>query len=338
MMRWLTIGAWVVTAAANASYADPLAGSSLPQDTRWVIHLDVDGARLATPLWELARLKLVEPRRAAIMPQLTVLQRITGMKLPQDLHDVTLYGASFDEAAVCVRIHGAMDQANVVAFLRNDPEFQQRDYGGHDVLRWRDKGRDRIMYAAFAPGGFTVLSPDPKTVETALDTLDGKSPALKPDSPLAPAAPTPFAAARVNQPIFWMAAEKLSELPRAQPVESPVLAQIDSASVALRWANDRAVAELRVQAAGERAAQQFQAVAEGVKAFVALSAAEDHAPARLRLLSGALQQLTVQADGKTLKGDWSLDIGKIEELVTAAQQEQAAATMTAPAAPAGRMP
>ena len=338
MMRWLTISACVLSAAASASYADPLAGSSLPQDTRWVIHLDVDGARLATPLWELARLKLVEPRRTAIMPQLTILERITGMKLPQDLHDVTLYGAAFDEASVCVRVHGPMDQTNVVAFLRNDPEFRQQDYGGHDLLSWRDKGRDRIMYAAFTPGGFTVLSPDPKTVKTALDTLDGKTPPLKADSPLAPAAPTPFAAVRANQPIFWMAAENLSELPRAQPVESPVLAQIDSASVALRWASDRAVAELRVQATSDRTAQQLQAVAEGVKAFVALSAAEEHAPARLRLLSGALQQLTVQAEGQTLKGDWSLEIDKLEALVTAALPDQAAASMTAPAPPAGRMP
>ena len=336
-MRWLAICACVLAAAAKASYADPLAASSLPQDTRWVIHMDVDGARLATPLWELARLRLVEPQRAAMMPKLTILERITGMKLPQDLHDVTLFGSSFDEGAVCVRIHGPMDQPNVVAFLRNDPEFQQRDYNGHDILRWRDKGRDRLIYAAFAPGNFAVLSPDPKTIETALDTLDGKSPALKADSPLAPV-PPPVAVTRANPPIFWMAAEHLSELPRAQPVESPVLSQIDAASVGLRWANDRAVAELLVQASSDHTAQQLQAVAEGVKAFVALSAAEEHAPPRLRLLSGALQQLTVQTDGKTLKGDWSLDIDKLEALVNAALPEPPAATTAAPAATAGKMP
>jgi hypothetical protein len=329
MMRSLAICTCVVAAAASASYADPLAGSSLPQGTRWVIHLDVDGARQAAPLWELARLKLVEPHRADITPKLAVLERITGMKIPQDLHDVTLYGSTFDEAGVCVSIHGQMNPANIVAFLRNDPEFQQQDHNGHDILRWRDKGRNSLMFAGFSKENLVVLSPDAKIVVAALDTLDGKAPALKADSPLAPAA----GLAPSSQPIFWLAAENLSDLPRMQPVESPVLAQMDAASLGLRWANDRAVAELRVQAASERTAQQLQAVAEGVKAFVALSAAEDHAPARLRLFSGALQQLAVQADGKTLKGDWSLEVGTIEELVTAALQEQAASTMIAPPAP-----
>ena len=41
----------------------------------------------------------------------------------------------------------------------------------------------------------------------------------------------------------------------ASPSPAP---KIDSASVALRWANDRAVAELRVQAAGERFPEGYE--------------------------------------------------------------------------------
>ena len=111
-----------------------------------------------------------------------------------------------------------------------------------------------------------------------------------------------------------------------------------AASLAVGWSNDRALAELRIEAKSEKTAQQLAAVAEGVKAFVALSAGEEHAPANLRLLSDALQQMNVQAEGKTLKGDWSVTLDKIEMLANLAAQEAAAGMMTGPAATLPRPP
>src|SRR5262245_34111574 len=105
-MRWLkSMVCAALLAAAQTAWGDSFSPQAVPQDTRWIIHVDVDAARL-TPLWELARQRLVLPHQEEIMPRLTVIERITGLKLPQGLHDVTLYGGSFDEADVCIRIHG----------------------------------------------------------------------------------------------------------------------------------------------------------------------------------------------------------------------------------------
>jgi hypothetical protein len=173
---------------------------------------------------------------------------------------------------------------------------------------------------------WVILSPDLKSLQNALDAMDKKS-TLKEESPLSPqnAAGT----LQTTQPIFWLAAEGLSELPRVTQVESPLLSQVDAASLSIRWMNDRANAEIRVQAKSDKTAQQLQAVAEGVKAFVALSAADEHALPRVRMLSNTLQQFTVQTDGKTVKGNWSVEIDKIEMLVNLAQQEQAAGLLPA---------
>ena len=89
-MRWLAIGAGVVWAAAGAAFGEPLAGSSLPADTRWVIHVDVEGARQAKPLWEAARGRLGDLPRAALSPRVAIVERMTGMKVPEELQDVTL--------------------------------------------------------------------------------------------------------------------------------------------------------------------------------------------------------------------------------------------------------
>ena len=60
-MNWpsLLTSAIVYAAAAVAS-GDPLNGTALPAETRWVIHTDIDAARQATPLWELIRTRIVE--------------------------------------------------------------------------------------------------------------------------------------------------------------------------------------------------------------------------------------------------------------------------------------
>jgi hypothetical protein len=323
-MKWpAALAVLLVWAAGAAAWGDPLSGAALPADTRWVIHVDVDAARLATPLWDLTRTRIIEPREALLSAPLRTVETVTGMKLPQDLHDVTLYGTAYDEAAVCLVIHGKMDQTSVLAYVRKDPEFRQQDRNGHTILTWRDKARDRLTYAAFAKDDIAVISPSTKVLEDALDARDGRLPGLKPDSPLAPAASRQF--------ILWLAGRDLSDLPRAQKVETPLMSALESASLSIRWANDRVITESVAQAKTDQAARQLQAVAEGIKALVALSASDEHAPPRVRLLSDALQNLTVQAQGQSVRSEWPLDITKIESVMNMAAPPAATAPTTAPA-------
>lgn len=316
----------VALLGGGLAQADPLAGGTLPASTRWVMHIDVDGARLATPLWELARVKIYEPRRADMAPRLAMLERAMGTRLPEDLHDVTLYSDTYDDKAVCIRIHGIMDKGNIQAVLRTDAAYSVTDYNKHDIVCWRDKGRDRLMYVGFdtrapatGPGNtWAIVSPDLQALQAALDTMDGKG-GLKEDSPLVPQS----AGAAAGQPILWMAASHLGDLPRIGQVESPVLGQVSAGSVAVRWANERASMQVRLEAKDEKAAQQIQSIADGMKAFVALSAADEHALPRVRMLSSALQQLTVTTAGSTVKGEWTVDVESIGMLLSLAQQEAA---------------
>jgi hypothetical protein len=297
-----------------------------------VLHIDVDGARQAEPMWNLARLRFVEPQQAQLLPKLAIIERVSGMKLPQDLHDVTLFSTSFDPSNVCLRIHGNLDEANATAFLRADPEFRQEDHDGHTILCWRDKQADRLMYGTFARPDLAILSANSKAVADALDTLAGKADALKTDSPLAP----PAVEAPAPQPIFWLAGDGLTELPHNQRPESPLLSQLDAASVSIKWVNDRALVELRLTAKTDKVALQKQSVAEGVKAFVALAASDEHATARDRLMGAVMQNLTTETDGKLLKGNWILDLDRIDALVNTIRSEPG--PTAAPRAPANATP
>ena len=331
-MRWLAVATGMVLAAAGTAFGDPLAGSSLPAKTRWVIHVDVEGARAAKPLWDAAQSRLGDLPRAALMPQLAVLERVTSMKVPQELKDVTLYNASFDEDSTCVRIHGKMDAGLLESFLKTDKEFKQITHGAHTIMQWRDKTRDRLMYVSFAQPDLAVLSAKLDGVERSLDTLDRKEAGLQADSPLAPAA-----TGSGSREMVWLAATGLDAMPLGQN-QSPVLTQVESASIGVRWANDRVVTDMRVTAKSEKVAQQLKAVAEGIKAFVELSGADEHAPPALRLLAGTMEQVTVQTDGKTLNGRWPVGIDKIDMLLNVVLLEKGASTTKAATTTTGSLP
>jgi hypothetical protein len=325
-MKWLSALAAAILCAASSAHADPLKGDSLPANTRWVIHVDADGMRLAPPLWNLARQRIVEPRRDDLLPKVELMQRVTGMKLPQDLHDATLFGTSFDPASACLRIHGSFVAANVRAALALDPEFREAPHNQHTIMSWRDKNADRLLYGTFAKPDLALISSSNKALADALDVIDGKARPLAAESPLAP----PPLDGAAPQHIVWLAGENISDLPRAQMAESPLLVPMDAASISLRWVNEKALAEIRVTAKTEKAAQEMQTVAESMKIMVTWSAAAEHATARNRLFASMLQSFSTEVAGKTVKGAWPLELDRVELLLATLQPEPVKA-VTAPA-------
>jgi hypothetical protein len=328
------IGSLLVT--AGSLVAAPLPAGAIPGETRWVIHLNVDAAR-GTALWELLRTKFVEPRREELTPKVAAIENITGTKLPRDLHDVTLFGVAFDEATLGLLIHAPINEERVTAILKLDPEFRSSDHNGHALLTWRDKDRDRLMYASFLSGELVVLSPSAKTVATVLDTFDGKAPALKEPRLLPPGAGAGGAATRpatMGEPVLWLASTHVSELPRRQAADSPFLVKVDSASLGVGLSAERLWARAAADATDEKAAQQLSAAADGLKAMVLLAASDDRANARVRMLANALQNLTITRQGLELSADWSIGMESVDailELVRPAPARPATTNLAAPA-------
>ncbi|HVT79736.1 MAG TPA: hypothetical protein VHM90_03690 [Phycisphaerae bacterium] len=334
-MFWSHALAGAIIFAAAPAFADSLDAGTLPSQTRWVLHIDADGVRQAPALMEKIRQRVVEPQKADLLAKVTFLERITGMQFPQDLHDATLFGTSFDQTGACVRIHATnLNETGITAFLRADAEFSQVDHNGHNVLTWRDLGADRLMYGTFAKRDVILISANIKALLEALDASDAKTPGLKPESPLSP----PKLAANTPQPLLWMAGDNLAELPRMQNTESPLLAQMEAASMGVKWINDRALVEVTVTSKNEKVAQEMRAVAEGAKAFLSLMAADEHASARNKLLSNMMQKFGTETDGKIVKGRWELDVNNVDLLLNTIHGEQAAVTAPALVKPANGRP
>jgi hypothetical protein len=315
-MCWKPALACAMVAAASlvtVTRAAQMPAASIPGEARWVMHLNVDAAR-GTPLWELLRKKFVEPRREEMAPRVAAIENITGTQLPRDLHDVTIFGTAFDEMSVGLLIHAPINEERVTVILKLDPEFRSSDHHGRTILTWRDKERDRLMYASFLPGETVVLSPSAKTVALVLDTIEGRTAPTK-NTNLLPKAERVAGDAALAGPILWIASTNVSDLPRTQAVESPFLVQVDAASVGIGTAQDQMWARAAVLAKTEKAAQQLAAAADGVKAMVALAASDERSPAKVRLLGNAVQALVVKVTGKDVTGEWSIGIDKIEAIL-----------------------
>lgn len=301
--------------SAGAAHAAPLAPAAIPEEVRWVIHVDLDAAR-AAPAWDALRARFPEQPLRELRGKLKVIEGITGLNIETQLHGLTLYGTGFDELSSCLLIYAPMDQERLVAFLKLDQEFSTIDHKGNTIVNWRDKGRDRLMYGAFfqqESGQVAIVGPSAQMVAQALDVVAGRSPGLKSGSPLVPADTRP-AGVGTARPFLWIAGRNIGELPRIQKVESPFLLQMENASLAFSTTEDRLTARLLVTALNEKAAQQMAAAAEGVKAMVTLTAADERAPARAKLLASTLQALTVTADLRNVTAEWNITFDKLAAL------------------------
>jgi hypothetical protein len=132
-------------------------------------------------------------------------------------------------------------------------------------------------------------------------------------------------------PFLWIAAMDVSDLPRTRKVDSPLLLQIDTASLAIAATRQRMTVRAAVLAASEKAAQQLRAAADGMKALVALAAADERARPQVRMLGSAVQNLTFSMDGKDVTATWSVDLDKLDAMLEVVRIEPPTPAGTGPA-------
>ncbi len=308
--------------AAGIVRADALPASAIPADARWVMHLDMDAVR-NTPLWEMFQKKFVEPQKEYFTGRKKLVEAATGANMEKDLHGLTLFGTAFDETSACLLLHVPMDQQRVTTLLKENPEFRSTEHNGHTIMSWRDQGR--LLYGSFAAGDMVLVGRSNKMVALVLDTIDGKSPALK-NERLLPVAATTMDGGEKVAPLWWLAATDVADLPRTQKVDSPLLAQIDTASLAVGATRERVTIRAAVLAKSEKSAQLLMAAADGVKAMLALAAADERANPQVRTLGSAMQNLTLAMDAKDVSATWSVEMEKLDAMLAVVRVEPRSTT------------
>jgi len=309
-MRAFSIAAAVVLAVAATASAGPLVPQRVAADAKWVVHVDFDALRSA-PIVE----KLSQPwlNRDSTKRQLEKVREILGTDPLTALHGVTFYGTSLAGSGYVVVLDAKVDPQRLLAFVRRMPDYRTETYGDRELHAWTHTGGRRgkqSVTACFAGDNLTVVAGDAADVKRALDVLDGKSPALPTDSPLAAEVPSGTA--------FRGAALGLAEA--RLPFRSPLVRQSERIAVAAGEHEGEAFAEGTIVARSPEVAQQLRAIIEGFRATAALQFGNDARAA------AAFQRLKVTVQENEVHVQWRVPnedlLGLIERARSNMKQSQ----------------
>lgn len=299
---------WLVALLALASSlrAEMLDRRQLPASALWCIHLDVEAANQSILGKGLRATLLAQP---AARKAIAKAKEALGIDPVTDIQSLTVYGLSYQPDRAILIVRGKSDKSRLDAFLKKSTGYHTEWVGGHELYLWNESPRTdennphhrrRSSAGAFFNESEVVFGPDAQTVAAELDVLDEKSPALSADSPLAAQEP--------RGAVIWAAAVGLDQA-RNLPLQSPLLRQCESGTLAVGEYDGNAFLQAHISARSADIAQQLRSLLEGARAMALLQAGDHDGLAQLA------NYLKVTADDRMVNVSWTYASAELLKIV-----------------------
>ncbi len=298
-LKIAALSALCVAGLIGTTQAKPFDAKSVNEDAKWVLHVDVD-ALSKTDTWKLIQPKLMNnPQFADAKAKI---ERVGQVKLPDDLHDVTIFGRSFGEQEAVVVINATVNAERLKTLLSLNETYTTASTGGYTVHTWEDKGRN--MHAAFANDGRIVISQSSNAVVGAMDTISGKSNPMK-----NPVLMPKQADAGV---LMYVAGDQIAELAKLRAARSPVVQQLQSAWLTVTETDKALSVTSEIAADAPEVAEKVKQAIDGVKAMVSFAGQDD--PDAM-LVSDAILDLSATVEGKNVNVKWNIPTSSVSDLL-----------------------
>jgi hypothetical protein len=269
MNRWMSVlVSWLAAAGIEAA---PLAASRVPEDARWVAHIDVDLLK-NTAVGAHVLSKLGEPEAARKLEAVQAMFRFDPRK---DLKSLTLFGPDKDDLKSVMTLEGNFDAGHLASIIRGGDGYAEHPYEGDVIHEWlqADKGKTNIVFGTLLSSGQIVMGKRRDRVESAIDTLRGRKPGLTPSGAVGGLLPA-------SQGAVLVAAVDVERIPGAGP-RSRMLQQTERGSIVMGEQGGEVTASVKMDAGDAAKAGQLQQVVQGVIALGILG--EDKNPEFARL-------------------------------------------------------
>ncbi len=298
----LGVASVVALAGVHATFcaAAPLQPKVVSAKAIWVLHLDVD-ALTATPLWHSLQGMLLKNSR--LQARLREIQTVSGMKFPQDMHDITVYGTAFKPRDGVAVVHAATNQKRIVNALKTNSQYQRAQYGKFTLRHWTDHGHSR--WGAYYNKNTIVIGQAKKPVERELDVLVGKS------RPLAIGAP--LLEGLKGDMVLYISGSELNKLP-TNDARSPVIRQLRHVWMRLSDRGNSVYMRAQIVAINAAAAKKINKTIQGFQSMLELAAGPKSPPPvvwRARAVDG----LTSHVAGNSVQVRWSIPNKLVEQAV-----------------------
>lgn len=257
LLETLLFAAIAAVTLASAAWAEPFRPEHVAEDAQWLVHVDGDAMRQSSVMqrfWqrEISGWEDVETQIAAIVDQMC-------MDPAQDLSAILAYGPTLGSPDGVLIVYAAVDRTRFVEKVRLAPEYRTGDHGQFIWHAWVQA--DGPVTCGFFRPDVLVFAKTDARVMAALDVLDGRSPAIAPQHPLAARTVSPgtmllFRAAGLNEAML--------------PLQSPVTKHCMFLHIAYGEHEQTSFSELSLEVPSAEIAEQVRAVLEGVRATALL--------------------------------------------------------------------
>jgi len=291
--------------------ADAFDPKQVPATAIWMLHVDIDALH-GTQI--LATVKEKLDKNGDFLNKMSQLKAITGIGAVEDFHDITLYGASAEEAAGVVVVHAPADRERILTALQGNPGYGKSDYHDHTIYTWRDG--EKNMFGAFANNDMTIIGRSQEVVQTALDTLDGTGKSIDAKSTMADGAKAGV--------LVYVAARDLPALKKKGQAQNPVMVHVDSAWISLSEDTTNVVFKGLVVAKTPEAAAQIKSILEGIKGLVNLSAGSENPDPNAKLVAQSLENLKIEVKDMTVSATLPVDLDTARQMIDNAEKKHEA--------------
>ncbi|MBL7214369.1 MAG: hypothetical protein ISS71_01690 [Phycisphaerae bacterium] len=229
-------------------------------DAKWLLHVDLDALRSS----EIGKL-IQNDIQTQHQEKIDAMAQLLGSDLTEDLHAVTLYGASAGEENASALFYGNYNKEKLLTLLVLNEAYSKSEYNGKTLHHWMDEKRQKDQYGVFAADDLIVIAQTEESVIATLDVLSGKVPSLAQQKDA-----TLYSLCQGrDDAIALAAAEELSELAENNQHAATLKNSRLLAALVAEKAGDMKV-DIHLEAQNEDAAMQIEQVVRGILAFAML--------------------------------------------------------------------
>jgi hypothetical protein len=301
-------------AGARMTHADPFDPRLVPAEAKWVIHADVDIAR-DSKTFEAVWDRLLSGDEA--QAKFDQIEQITGMNVPSDIHDITLFGKQAGDEAGVILLHAKIDRNKTLSNLQLAKESTSTTYGSYEVLAWLDTDKNVKMFGAFHDADRLIIGRTEKNIELELDTIDGKSDSIKPDSVLVSGVRP--------QLLAYVAAKDVPQLHGKGDKSNPVLASVDSAWISLSEKDDTVTLRAELNSGSADTASDIKDMLDGLRGMLKMAArSEDNPNPVAKAVVAATKSFTASLKDNKVTVEWPITVEQVQDIINAVASTRAA--------------
>ncbi len=160
------MASWVIAGSFDATL--------VPQDARWVAHMDFAAMRASTIGQHLMQQDVNED----VKQQWEQAEEMFGMDLREDLHAVTMYGSGVEQDDVVIWFRGRLNPDALTSQVAELDQYESTTYQGYTIHSWVDASAEEAVrvYGVILDETRAVIGPRAEHIQQALAVAAGDQP------------------------------------------------------------------------------------------------------------------------------------------------------------------